>query len=98
MAQWQEPEAGLSLIEVLGRLPDPRSVHGRRHRLRDLGMAVSTMLCGARKSVRHPPMGSGLGSESVRGSGVHSGADAVRVHATSGVQQIGLQGLRSECR
>ena len=40
---------GLSLIEVLGRVPDPRSVHGRRHPLGAiLGLAVCAMLCGAR--------------------------------------------------
>jgi len=42
-------EDGLSLIEVLGRVPDPRSVHGRRHPLGAiLGLAVCAMLCGAR--------------------------------------------------
>ena len=40
---------GLSLIEVLGRVPDPRSGHGRRHPLGAiLGLAVCAMLCGAR--------------------------------------------------
>ncbi len=40
---------GLSLIEVLGRVPDPRSVHGKRHPLGAiLGLAVCAMLCGAR--------------------------------------------------
>ena len=38
-----------SLLEVLGSLPDPRSVHGRRHPLGAiLGLAVCAMLCGAR--------------------------------------------------
>ena len=40
---------GLSLIEVLGRVPDPRSGHGKRHPLGAiLGLAVCAMLCGAR--------------------------------------------------
>ncbi len=40
---------GLSLLEVMGRLPDPRSGHGRRHPLGAvLGLAVCAMLCGAR--------------------------------------------------
>ena len=39
----------LSLLEVVGRLPDPRSGHGRRHPLGAiLGLAVCAMLCGAR--------------------------------------------------
>lgn len=39
----------LSLLEVMGRLPDPRSGHGRRHPLGAiLGLAVCAMLCGAR--------------------------------------------------
>ena len=39
----------LSLLEVMGRLPDPRSEHGRRHPLGAiLGLAVCAMLCGAR--------------------------------------------------
>ena len=38
-----------SLLEALGSLPDPRSVHGRRHPLGAiLGLAVCAMLCGAR--------------------------------------------------
>ena len=39
----------LTLLEVLGRLPDPRSGHGRRHPLGAiLGLAVCAILCGAR--------------------------------------------------
>ena len=39
----------LTLLEVMGRLPDPRSGHGRRHPLGAiLGLAVCAMLCGAR--------------------------------------------------
>ncbi len=42
-------EAGWSLIEVLGRVRDPRSAHGKRHPLGSiLGLAVCAMLCGAR--------------------------------------------------
>ena len=38
-----------SLLEVLDSLPDPRSVHGKRHPLGAiLGLAVCAMLCGAR--------------------------------------------------
>ena len=38
-----------SLMEVLASLPDPRSLHGRRHPLGAiLGLAVCAMLCGAR--------------------------------------------------
>ena len=41
-------EAGLSLIEVLGRVRDPRSAHGKRHQILGavLGLAVCAMLCG----------------------------------------------------
>ncbi len=36
-------------MEALGRVPDPRSVHGKRHPLGAiLGLAVCAMLCGAR--------------------------------------------------
>ncbi len=50
MGQWQEPEIGLSLIEVLGRLPDPRRAPGKRHPLGAIwGLAVCAMLCGARR-------------------------------------------------
>ena len=39
----------LSLLEVMGRLPDPRSGHGRRHPLGAiLGLAICAMLCGSR--------------------------------------------------
>ena len=49
MGQGQGPEVGSSLIEMLGRLPDPRSAHGKRHTLGAiLGLAVCAMLCGAR--------------------------------------------------
>ena len=50
MGQWQEPEIGLSLIEVLGRLPDPRRAHGKGHPLGAIwGLAVCAMRCGARR-------------------------------------------------
>ena len=40
---------GLSLLEVMGRLPDPRSGHGRRHPLGAiLSLAICAMLCGSR--------------------------------------------------
>ena len=39
----------LTLLEVMARLPDPRSGHGRRHPLGAiLGLAVCAMLCGCR--------------------------------------------------
>ena len=39
----------LSLLEVMGRLPDPRSGHGRRHPLGAiLSLAICAMLCGSR--------------------------------------------------
>ena len=39
----------LALLEVMARLPDPRSGHGRRHPLGAiLGLAVCAMLCGCR--------------------------------------------------
>ena len=47
----QEKRGGveLTLLEVLGSLPDPRSAHGGRHPLgAGLGLAVCAMLCGAR--------------------------------------------------
>ena len=51
---WRMTERGsnhavATLLEVLDALPDPRSVHGRRHPLGAiLGLAVCAMLCGAR--------------------------------------------------
>lgn len=40
---------GLTLLEVMCRLPDPRSGHGRRHPLGAiLGLAICAMLCGSR--------------------------------------------------
>ena len=39
----------LSVLDVMGRLPDPRSGHGRRHPLGAiLGLAICAMLCGSR--------------------------------------------------
>ena len=44
MGSERENIGGLSLLEVLGRLPDPRSGHGRRHPLGAiLGLAVCAM-------------------------------------------------------
>ena len=44
-----EKIGGLTLLEVMGRLPDPRSGHGRRHPLGAIfGLAVCAMLCGSR--------------------------------------------------
>ena len=44
-----ESIGGLTLLEVMGRLPDPRSGHGRRHPLGAiLGLAICAMLCGSR--------------------------------------------------
>ena len=41
MEQEGERNGGLSLLEVMGRLPDPRSGHGRRHPLGAiLGLAI----------------------------------------------------------
>ena len=49
MGNERENIGDLSLVEVMGRLPDPRSGHGRRHPLGAiLGLAVCAMLCGAR--------------------------------------------------
>ena len=49
MASGEGSVESWSLIEVLGRVPDPRSVHGKRHPLGAiLGLAVCAMLCGAR--------------------------------------------------
>ena len=48
MTTEQGSEAGWSLIEVLGRVRDPRSAHGKRHPLGAiLGLAVCAMRCGA---------------------------------------------------
>lgn len=39
----------LSILEVMGKMPDPRSGHGRRHPLGAiLGLSICAMLCGAR--------------------------------------------------
>ena len=49
MRESAEKKVTRSLIEVLGSVPDPRSVHGLRHPLGAvLSMAVCAMLCGAR--------------------------------------------------
>ena len=49
MEQEGERIGGLTLLEVTGRLPDPRSGHGRRHPLGAiLGLAICAMLCGSR--------------------------------------------------
>ena len=49
MGKEGERIGGLSLLEVMGRLPDPRSGHGRRHPLGAiLGLAICAMLCGSR--------------------------------------------------
>ena len=49
MEKTRERIGGLTLLEVMGRLPDPRSGHGRRHPLGAiLGLAVCAMLCGSR--------------------------------------------------
>ena len=49
MEQEGERIGGLTLLEVMGRLPDPRSGHGRRHPLGAiLGLAICAMLCGSR--------------------------------------------------
>ena len=49
MERREGSEVGLSLIGTLGRLPDPRSAHGKRHPLGAIsGLAVCAMLCSAR--------------------------------------------------
>ena len=49
MEKERERIGGLTLLEVMGRLPDPRSGHGRRHPLGAiLGLAICAMLCGSR--------------------------------------------------
>ena len=49
MEEAGERIGGLTLLEVMGRLPDPRSGHGRRHPLGAiLGLAICAMLCGSR--------------------------------------------------
>ena len=53
-----------SLMEVLASLPDPRSLHGRRHPLGAiLGLAVCAMLCGARSLYAISQWGRDQGSE-----------------------------------
>lgn len=53
-----------SLMEVLASLPDPRSLHGRRHPLGAiLGLAVYAMLCGARSLYAISQWGRDQGSE-----------------------------------
>ena len=49
MEKEAEGIGSLALLEVMGRLPDPRSGHGRRHPLGAiLGLAICAMLCGSR--------------------------------------------------
>ena len=49
MEKEEERIGGLTLLEVMSRLPDPRSGHSRRHPLGAiLGLAVCAMLCGSR--------------------------------------------------
>ena len=49
MTKEEERIGELSLLEVMSKLPDPRSGHGRRHPLGAiLGLAICAMLCGCR--------------------------------------------------
>lgn len=49
MRRQSEGGCSQSLLEALASVPDPRSVHGRRHPLEAiLGLAVCAMLCGSR--------------------------------------------------
>lgn len=49
MEQTTTGDRGLSLMEALATVPDPRSRHGRRHPLPAiLALAIGAMLCGAR--------------------------------------------------
>ena len=85
----------LSLLEVMGRLPDPRSGHGRRHPLGAiLGLAICAMLCGSRSLYAISQWGRGPGVGGISGLGLHPGADSLRVHAASGIQPAGPGGLR----
>lgn len=61
---------GLSLLEVMGRVPDPRSGHGRRHPLAAiLGLAVCAMLCGSRSLYAISQWGRDQGAEVSRALG-----------------------------
>ena len=54
----------LTLLEVMARLPDPRSGHGRRHPLGAiLGLAVCAMLCGCRSLYAISQWGRDQGAE-----------------------------------
>ena len=61
---------GLTLPAVMGRLPDPRSGHGRRHPLGAiLGLAICAMLCGSRSLYAISQWGRDQGLEVSRASG-----------------------------
>ena len=59
---------GLSLLEVLGRVPDPRSVHGRRHPLGRFWDWQCAPCCAEPQPVRHQPVGSRPGARRLWGS------------------------------
>ena len=87
---------GLSLLEAMGRLPDPRSGHGRRHPLGAiLGLAICAMLFGSRSLYAISQWGRDQGSGGISGPGIHSGPDSLRVHVAPGVQPAGPGGFRA---
>ena len=87
-------EAGLSLIEVLGRVRDPRSAHGKRHPLGSiLGLAVCAMLCGARSLYAISQWGRDQGQEVSEALGFTRERTPCVSHAASGVQPAGSGGI-----
>ena len=81
-----------SLLEALGRVPDPRGLQGRRYPAASmLAMAVCAMACGARDL----PVGQRASAVGLRGDGDQADEDSRWGNAASAVCASGRGGVRS---